>query len=134
MPHLLLRGASVYYDNLRGPVTLKPTRDTHTYCRAFGSGAVTTCFCDLSLSQLGFKTQPSACEAYALAYCADAAKMNICMYISGCQVIFPIQTVSKLTNLSLVIGPVAERYKQCHNHFGVNISTSLIKQHHHFSS
>ena len=31
------------------------TRDTHTYCRAFGSGAVTTCFYDLGLSRLGFE-------------------------------------------------------------------------------
>ena len=31
-------------------------RDTHTYCRAFDSGAVTTCTCfhDLGLSRLGF--------------------------------------------------------------------------------
>ena len=31
------------------------TRDTHTYCRAFSSGAVTTCFYDLGLSRLGFE-------------------------------------------------------------------------------
>ena len=29
-------------------------RETHIYCRAFGSGAVTTCFNDSGLSQLGF--------------------------------------------------------------------------------
>ena len=28
-------------------------RDTHTYCRAFGNGAVTTCSYDLGLSRLG---------------------------------------------------------------------------------
>ena len=33
------------------------TRDTHAKCRAFGSGAVTTCFNDLSLSQMGFEHQ-----------------------------------------------------------------------------
>ncbi|XP_078316759.1 uncharacterized protein LOC111117937 isoform X4 [Crassostrea virginica] len=38
----------------------------------------------------------------------------------GCQVIVPSQTVSTLTNLSLVIGPVADCYKQCNNHFGIN--------------
>ena len=31
------------------------TRDTHTCCRAFGCGAVTTSFNDLGLSQLGFE-------------------------------------------------------------------------------
>ena len=31
------------------------TRDTHTCCRAFGSGAVTTCFYDLGLSSLRFE-------------------------------------------------------------------------------
>ena len=49
--------------------------------------------------------------------------------------IVPKQTVSTFTNLSLVIGPVADCYKQCHNHFGVNVSTpSFKKQHKHFSS
>ena len=46
MPHLLWHGASVYNGHLR---------DTHTYCRAFSSGAVTTCFYDLYLSRLGFE-------------------------------------------------------------------------------
>ena len=31
------------------------TRDIHTYCRAFGSRTVTTCFNDLGLSLLGFE-------------------------------------------------------------------------------
>ena len=31
------------------------SRDTHTYYRAFRSGAVTTCFYDLGLSRLGFE-------------------------------------------------------------------------------
>ena len=31
------------------------TRDTHTFCRAFSSGAVTTCFYDLCLFRLGFE-------------------------------------------------------------------------------
>ena len=30
-------------------------RDTHTCCRAFSSGAVTTCFYDLVLTRLGFE-------------------------------------------------------------------------------
>ena len=37
--HLLWHGASVYNGHLRGS-----THDTHTYCRAFSIGAVTTCF------------------------------------------------------------------------------------------
>ena len=31
------------------------TRDTHTYCQAFSSGDVITCFYDLGLSRLGFE-------------------------------------------------------------------------------
>ena len=31
------------------------TRETQTYCRAFGSGADSTCFYDLGLLQLGFE-------------------------------------------------------------------------------
>ena len=41
--------------SLACPTYSTVTRDTHTNCRAFSSGAVTTCFYDLSLSQLGFK-------------------------------------------------------------------------------
>ena len=48
--HPLWPEASVYNGHLRGPVTLM-----HTYCRAFGSGAVTTSFYDLGLSRLGFE-------------------------------------------------------------------------------
>ena len=33
----------------------RDTRDTHTYCRALSSGAVTTCFYDLGLSGLRFE-------------------------------------------------------------------------------
>ena len=47
------------------------TRDTHIYCRAFNSGAVTTYFFDLVLSRLGF--QPSFCGANALTHCTTAA-------------------------------------------------------------
>ena len=31
------------------------SRNIHTYCRAFGNGAVPTCFNDLGLSRLGFE-------------------------------------------------------------------------------
>ena len=48
VPHLLWHGAFVYNGHLRGPVT-------HTFCRVFGSGAVTTSFYDLGLSRLGFE-------------------------------------------------------------------------------
>ena len=36
-------------------MVISEDRDTHTCCRAFGSGAVTTCFYDLGLSRLGFE-------------------------------------------------------------------------------
>ena len=41
------------------------TRDTHTCCRAFDSGAVTTCFYDSGLSRPGIGTRSPACEANA---------------------------------------------------------------------
>ena len=47
-------GTSVYNDHLQR------TPDTHTYCRAFRSGAVTTLFYDLGLSRLGFE-HPTFC-------------------------------------------------------------------------
>ena len=40
------------------------TRETHTYCRAFSSGAVTNCFYDLGLWRLGFE---HPCHQSALA-------------------------------------------------------------------
>ena len=50
--------------------------DNHTYCWAFGSGAVTTCFCDLGLSRLGFehpnfrlRDQPSNLLRHRLEIC-----------------------------------------------------------------
>ena len=45
--YLLWHGTSVYNGHLRGPVTLTP----YTYCRTFGSGAVTTTY-HLGLSRL----------------------------------------------------------------------------------
>ena len=42
------RGIRLYWWSLR-------TRDTRTYCRAFSSGAVTTCFHDWGLSWPGFE-------------------------------------------------------------------------------
>ena len=56
VPHLLWHGPTLYNGHLRGPVTLTP-------CRAFGSGAVTTCFYDLGLSRGRIEPQSPACEA-----------------------------------------------------------------------
>ena len=36
-------------------MVISKARDTHTCCRAIGSGAVTTCFYDWGLSRLGFE-------------------------------------------------------------------------------
>ena len=46
VPYLLWHGASFYNYHLC---------DTRTYCQAFGSAAVTTCFYDPGLSRLGFE-------------------------------------------------------------------------------
>ena len=57
-----MTGASIYNGHLRGP------SDTHTYCREFRSGAVTTFFC----CGWDSNTQPSASKANALTHCATA--------------------------------------------------------------
>ena len=59
MWHLLY--VTVYNGHLRGPVTLMPT-----WCRVYGSGAVTTCFNDWSLFKSGIEPRSPACEAKAL--------------------------------------------------------------------
>ena len=47
------------------------TRDTRAYCRAFGSGAVTTCFNDFGQSRPGIKTRTLACKANANKWISD---------------------------------------------------------------
>ena len=49
------------------------TRDNQTFCRAFGSGAVTICFYDIGLSHTHTNTHSSACEANSLTHCATVA-------------------------------------------------------------
>ena len=58
------------------PFLMAILRNTHTYCRAFGSGAVITCYNELGLSRLGFEHQLSACEANTETHCATAAAQN----------------------------------------------------------
>ena len=60
--HLLWHGASVYNSQI-----------TRTYCRSFGSWVVTTCFTTYVCRSWDSNTQPSTCEAKALAHCAIAA-------------------------------------------------------------
>ena len=73
VPHLLWHyWASVYNGHLRGPVT-------HTCCRAFSNGTVTTRFFDLGRSW-DSNTQPSACRANVLTHCATAA-VRMCRWI-----------------------------------------------------
>ena len=67
VPHLLWHGASVYNGHIRGPVTL-------TYCRAFSSGAVTSCSVCRGWDS---KTQPFACGANALTRFATAAMKQL---------------------------------------------------------
>ena len=38
-------------------IVISENRDTHTYCRAFDTAAVSTCFYDLGLSLLKFEHQ-----------------------------------------------------------------------------
>ena len=55
VPHPLRHGPTVYNGH-----------HNHTCCRAFGSGAVTTCFYDSGLSRPGIKPRSPACKANAL--------------------------------------------------------------------
>ena len=68
LPHLLWHGASIYDGDLR---------DTHTYCRAFGSWAVTTCNCfhRLVRFRLDSNNYPSACGANALTHRTESVKV-----------------------------------------------------------
>ena len=65
-------GHLYYNGHLRGPVT-------HTCCRAFSNGTVTTRFFDLGRSW-DSNTQPSACRANVLTHCATAA-VRMCRWI-----------------------------------------------------
>ena len=62
------------------------TRNTHTLCRAFGTGAVTTCFNDLGMSLLGFD-HPTFCllgeRSYRLRHrrCHDILKTASCILV-----------------------------------------------------
>ena len=62
VPHLQWNGPILYNGHLRRPVILTPV----AYCRAFGSGAVTTIFYDIGLSQPGIEPRSPTCEATAL--------------------------------------------------------------------
>ena len=64
---LLWHGASAYNG------FLLRIRDNHTYCQAFRSGAVTTCFYELGLSRLGFEHPTFLLRVNALTHRATAA-------------------------------------------------------------
>ena len=57
VPHLLWQRFN--------PLPSPGTRDTHTCCQAFGSGADTACFNDLGLSRPGIEPRsPALCECW----------------------------------------------------------------------
>ena len=56
-------------------------RDTHTYCRVFSRGAVTTCFNNLGLSCLWIETRSSAGEANVLPLCHRVYKSTIQQFV-----------------------------------------------------
>ena len=84
---------------LRGPVTLAPIAE-HLAVRT-----VTTCTCyyDLCLSRLDSNTQPSACEANALAHCATAAVLAV-----GAIIIFPVASESMVSLMCLWLWNVSK--------------------------
>ena len=47
-------------------MVISEDRDIRTCCRAFGSGAITTCFNDLGLSRPRIEPRSAACDADAL--------------------------------------------------------------------
>nr|XP_022318672.1 uncharacterized protein LOC111121612 isoform X1 [Crassostrea virginica] len=69
---------------------------------------------------LGSRYQGGRPQAGTLYWIGATATFTPWFELLGCQMIVPKQTVNTLTNLSLVVGPVADCYKQCNNHFGVN--------------
>ncbi|XP_078316874.1 uncharacterized protein LOC144620374 [Crassostrea virginica] len=75
------------------------------------------------ITVLGSSYRGKRPQAGTLYWIGATATFTPWFELLGCQVIVPSQTVSTLTNLSLVIGPVADCYKLCNNYFGVNIST-----------
>ena len=86
------------------------TRDTHTYCRTFSSGAVTTCFYDWGLSRLGFEhpTFFLRCEHfYPLHHCSGpiGQKKLINQSINS-----PVQTGLLLEKSHLVNRNVSQKY------------------------
>ena len=64
---VLQRATSTITREIRLKWSSPRTSDAHNSCRAFMSGAVTTCFYDLSLSQLGFE-HPIFCLAMRTLY------------------------------------------------------------------
>ena len=87
LPHPLWNGATVYNGHLRGP------RDTHTFCRAFSSGAVTSSFYDLRLG-LEHTTFRLRCQRYnplrhRRGSCISKVMVNmmelhLCKYLQSC--------------------------------------------------
>ena len=60
------------------------TCDTRTYCQAFGSGAVTTCFYGLGLLGLGFKHPTFRfCKGNTLTQCATTAVERYCQWVKN---------------------------------------------------
>ena len=59
--HPLWHGPTLFNGHLRMTI-----RDTHTCCRAFGRGTVTTCFNELDTSRPRVEPRSSACEANVL--------------------------------------------------------------------
>ena len=66
------RGIRLYWSSPR-------TYDTHTYCRTFGSGAVTTCFNNLDPSRLVFE-HPTATAAFVSLQVRQLKLMFDCIY------------------------------------------------------
>ncbi|XP_078316760.1 uncharacterized protein LOC111117937 isoform X5 [Crassostrea virginica] len=69
---------------------------------------------------LGSSYQGRRPKARTLYWIGATAYFTPWFELLGCQVSLSVDKVSTLTDLSLVTGPVADCYKQCHNHFGVN--------------
>ena len=84
VPHLLLHGASVYNNHLRGPVTLTPIAERLTVDLLLHLPVFKTYVC----RRWDSNTQYSACKANALAHCTTAAVIGIKFSVKRIRVLF----------------------------------------------
>ena len=85
-----LQATPTVTQNIRIRWSSPRTRDTHTYCRAFGSGVFTTFFNDLGLSRLGFENSTIRLRGE----CSNRLRHRRGFEIRSCKAAFDIYCIS----------------------------------------